>query len=84
MSPLLPAPSLQLGRRTCALLDAHQQRFVFSPLGALRWKRDLAEYAALAARLRSPPARRHLDDMQVGAGAGWGGVGAEPAWREWH
>ncbi len=68
-----PRPPLQLGRRTCSLLDAHQQRFVFSPLGALRWKRDLAEYAALGARLRSPPARRHLDDMQVGAG--WLGLG---------
>lgn len=47
------------------MLEAHQQRFSFSPLGALRWKRDLSEYAALAARLRAPATSAHLEDMQA-------------------
>ena len=51
------------------MLDAHMQRFAFSPLGALRWRRDLQEYGAAVARLRSPKAQQHLEDMQVG---GWG------------
>lgn len=65
LPPAHPPSCLQLGRRLCILLDAHQQRYTFSPLGALRWKRDLSEYAALAARLRSPIVRRHLEDMQA-------------------
>ena len=73
--PSSPLACPQLGRRTCLMLDAHMQRFSFSPLGALRWKRDLSEYAALAARMRAPAARLHLEDMQVGGWvgeAGWG------------
>lgn len=85
-----PRHRAQLGRRLCLLLDAHQQRFSFSPLGALRWKRDLGAYAALAARLRSPATRRHLEDMQVRGGA-WGASWGEecaprsprPALRRW-
>ncbi len=68
------------------MLDAHMQRFTFSPLGALRWKRDLADYAALVGRLRSAPSAAHLDDMQArvrwrgwvgGGGGGTGGRAVE-------
>lgn len=69
----LAPPVPQLGRRACLMLDAHMQRFTFSPLGALRWKRDLAEYAALVGRLRSAPAAAHLEDMQAKVGGAAGG-----------
>ncbi|KAL4458016.1 hypothetical protein ABPG75_012881 [Micractinium tetrahymenae] len=63
--PNLSSFLAELGRRACLVLDAHMQRFSFSPLGALRWKRDLADYAALVARLRSAAAAAHLEDMQA-------------------
>jgi hypothetical protein len=59
----LPLYTLQLGRRCCLQLEAHQQRQCFSPLGALRWKRDLSEYGCTAARLRSPAARLRLEEL---------------------
>ncbi|PSC72605.1 exocyst complex component sec10 [Micractinium conductrix] len=61
--PNLASFLAELGRRLCLLLDAHLQRFAFSPLGALRWKRDLTEYASLAARLRAPATTAHLEEM---------------------
>jgi hypothetical protein len=56
-----------MGRRLRLALEAHQQRFTFSPLGALRWRRDLAEYAALGARLRCAAAARRLQELAEGA-----------------
>lgn len=35
-----------LGRHAAAALQIHMLRFTFSPEGALRWKRDVAEYSA--------------------------------------
>ncbi|KAL4853455.1 Exocyst complex component SEC10b [Chlorella vulgaris] len=61
--PNLTAFLAELGRRCCLQLEAHQQRQCFSPLGALRWKRDLSEYGCTAARLRSPAARLRLEEL---------------------
>lgn len=35
----------EIGRRLVTMLKAHMQAFVFGSRGALRWRRDLSEYA---------------------------------------
>lgn len=41
----LQALLAEAGRRAHAALAAHMGRFTFSPAGALKWKKDVAEYA---------------------------------------
>ena len=81
-----PCPPAQLGRRLLRALGVHQARFSYSPMGALRWKRDLSEYAALASGpLRQPagsPVAQQLEEMQAGGGSGVeAGVEAGSLWR---
>jgi hypothetical protein len=45
----------QVGRRAHALLLAHMQRYSYSATGALRWKRDITEYADVLRTAHSPP-----------------------------
>lgn len=60
---------LQIGMRALKALDAHVERFTFSPAGALRWKRDVTEYSdALAPAVAASPAvRAKLDELTGGA-----------------
>jgi hypothetical protein len=44
----------QVGRRAYALLLGHMQRFCYSAMGALRWKRDVTEYADVLRASHSP------------------------------
>jgi len=44
----------QVGRRAHAMLLAHMQRFMYSAMGALRWKRDVTEYADILRNSHSP------------------------------
>ncbi len=44
-----------MGRRAHALLLAHMQRYSYSATGALRWKRDITEYADVLRTAHSPP-----------------------------
>lgn len=46
---------LQVGRRAHAVLLAHMHRHVYSATGALRWKRDITEYADVLRTAHSPP-----------------------------
>ena len=43
-----------MGRRTHALLLGHMQRYCYSAMGALRWKRDVTEYADVLRASHSP------------------------------
>lgn len=43
-----------MGRRAHALLLGHMQRHCYSALGALRWKRDVTEYADVLRASHSP------------------------------
>ncbi len=45
---------LQVGRRAHAMLVGHMQRYVYSAMGALRWKRDVTEYADILRNSHSP------------------------------
>lgn len=46
---------LQVGRRAQAALLVHMTRFTFSPGGALKWKKDVNEYAEALGRFGLPP-----------------------------
>ena len=46
---------LQVGRRAHAVLLSHMHRHVYSATGALRWKRDITEYADVLRTAHSPP-----------------------------
>lgn len=35
----------QVGRRFYSVLVSHMTRFMYSPTGALKWKKDVSEYA---------------------------------------
>ncbi|KAI8464865.1 MAG: exocyst complex component Sec10-domain-containing protein [Monoraphidium minutum] len=43
--PNLAAVLSEVGRRTHAVLVTHMGRYAYSPTGALKWKKDVAEYA---------------------------------------
>ncbi|KIY95316.1 Exocyst complex component 5 [Monoraphidium neglectum] len=43
--PNLTALLSEVGRRTHAVLLQHMGRYTYSPTGALKWKKDVAEYA---------------------------------------
>jgi exocyst complex component 5 len=45
---------VQVGTQYLEVLIAHIQRYSFSPLGALRWKKDLAEYAGVVQDMGIP------------------------------
>lgn len=49
---------LEVGGRMHSVLLAHMCRFSFSPMGALKWKNDVAEYAAAVRALELP----HVND----------------------
>ena len=48
------AVRVQVGRRAHAMLLVHMQRYVYSAMGALRWKRDVTEYADILRNSHSP------------------------------
>ena len=43
-----------MGRRAHGLLLGHMQRYCYSATGALRWKRDVTEYADVLRASHSP------------------------------
>ena len=43
-----------MGRRAHAMLAGHMQRYCYSAMGALRWKRDVTEYADVLRNSHSP------------------------------
>lgn len=76
--PLSPPPP-QVGRRTHAVLMTHMGRYTYSPTGALKWKKDVSEYAEALRSYGVPTVDEEMTSLeQVGWGEalGWGG-GAE-------
>lgn len=61
---------MQLGRQVHSVLLQHMQRFTYSATGALRWKRDLAEYAEWARALRAPLLSDRFQELQVPRSSG--------------
>lgn len=65
-SPMDVVPEgVQFGKAVHRVLMAHMQRFTFSATGALRWKRDLSEYAEWARALRVPLLTDRFQELQV-------------------
>lgn len=54
----------ELGRRLHAAVAAHMLRQTYSPMGGLRWRRDLQEYAAAASTAGAPAAAAALAELQ--------------------
>ncbi|KAF8067429.1 SEC10a [Scenedesmus sp. PABB004] len=54
----------EVSRRTHALLLAHMCRFSFSPMGALKWKEDVNEYAEVLAGFGVPAANDDMAHLQ--------------------
>lgn len=55
----------QLGRQVHSVLMGHMQRYVYSATGALRWKRDVTEYADWARALRAPLLDDRFQELQA-------------------
>lgn len=47
------------------MLLQHMHRFTYSPAGALRWQRDLSEYADWARALRVPLLSERFQELQA-------------------
>lgn len=65
----------QLGRRLLRALQVHQARFSYNPMGALRWKRDVSEYAGAVAAGGAQVAAQ-FEELQVGLRGCWAGEAA--------
>ncbi len=61
----------EIGRRLLVLLKQHMQGFVYSTRGALRWRRDLMEYAEVLQGARVGGVEEQMKELQVGV-VGWG------------
>ncbi|KAK9835004.1 hypothetical protein WJX81_003494 [Elliptochloris bilobata] len=59
----LAAFDAEVGRRAHAMLLAHMQRYVYSATGALRWKRDITEYADVLRTAHSPPIAALMEEL---------------------
>ncbi|KAK9916806.1 hypothetical protein WJX75_007279 [Coccomyxa subellipsoidea] len=53
----------EVGRRAHAMLVAHMQRYVYSAMGALRWKRDVTEYADILRNSHSPTTNAQMEEL---------------------
>ncbi|BDA40569.1 Exocyst complex component 5 [Coccomyxa sp. Obi] len=53
----------EVGRRAHAMLVAHMQRYVYSAMGALRWKRDVTEYADILRNSHSPVTNAQMEEL---------------------
>eukprot|EP00887_Chlorella_sp_A99_P001500 scaffold8.g1500.t1 len=54
----------ELGRRLHRAVAGHMLRHAYSPMGGLRWRRDLAEYGGAAARAGAAAAAAALEELQ--------------------
>jgi hypothetical protein len=55
---------LQVARRCYQLLLGHMTRFTYSPTGALKWKKDVSEYAEVLASYGVPAANEDMAYLQ--------------------
>ena len=69
--PACCVAATQVSRRCYQLLLVHMTRFTYSPTGALKWKKDVSEYAEVLSSYGVPAANEDMAYLQqVGAG-GW-------------
>jgi hypothetical protein len=61
--PTCNSPNTQVSRRSYQLLLAHMTRFVYSPTGALKWKKDVNEYAEVLASFGVPSASEDMGHL---------------------
>ena len=57
------ARTVQVGRRAHAMLLTHMQRFTYSATGALRWKRDVTEFAEVLRNSHSPTTNAQVSTL---------------------
>jgi hypothetical protein len=50
-------------RRTAAIVETHAIRFIFSPEGALRWRRDVGEFSTCMSELGARAAAPAFEDL---------------------
>lgn len=55
---------MQVSRRCYQVLLSHMTRFTYSPTGALKWKKDVSEYAEVLASYGVPAADEDMSYMQ--------------------
>ena len=72
---------LQVARRSHQALLLHMTRFVYSPTGALKWKKDVNEYAEILSTYQVRQACRSVQGQRQlqarhGTAAAAGGPGA--------
>lgn len=58
------ALSVQVSRRCYQLLLVHMTRFTYSPTGALKWKKDVSEYAEVLSSYGIPTAGEDMAYLQ--------------------
>jgi hypothetical protein len=58
-----------VARRTHQVLLAHMTRYTYSPTGALKWKKDVAEYTEVLRSYAVPSANESMGQLQVSATA---------------
>lgn len=55
---------MQVARRCYQVLLVHMTRFTYSPTGALKWKKDVSEYAEVLSTYDVPAANDDMDYLQ--------------------
>jgi hypothetical protein len=63
--PFLPSTLSQVARRTHQVLLAHMTRYTYSPTGALKWKKDVAEYTEVLRGYGVPSANESMGQLQA-------------------
>lgn len=71
LPPAHKPPSPQVSRRCYQLLLVHMTRFTYSPTGALKWKKDVSEYAEVLSSYGVPSAQEDLAYLQQVCLVGW-------------
>ena len=80
--PVCVYACVQVSRRCYQVLLAHMTRFTYSPTGALKWKKDVSEYAEVLASFKVPAADEDMVYLQqVGSDGCWPVHGLSAATR---
>jgi hypothetical protein len=56
-----------MGRQLHGVLLNHMQRYTYSAMGALRWKRDMTAYSEWVRSLHAPLVDEKFEELQVKA-----------------
>ena len=61
----MPFVAPQMGRQLHGVLLNHMQRYTYSAMGALRWKRDMTAYGEWVRSLHAPLVDEKFEELQV-------------------